>query len=50
MKASVGATYNLFVRLHNFVCIVDDAEILVNLYDAREMKYIWYVGYTSLLT
>lgn len=42
-KTSVGATYNLFVQLHGFVCRVDDAEILVNLYDAKEMKYIWYV-------
>ncbi|XP_053406382.1 dedicator of cytokinesis protein 1-like [Mercenaria mercenaria] len=39
-KASVGATYNLYVMLHNFVCRVDDCEILINLYDAKDMKYI----------
>ncbi|XP_052251846.1 dedicator of cytokinesis protein 1-like isoform X3 [Dreissena polymorpha] len=39
-KASVGATYNLFVMLHNFVCRADDVEVLVNLYDAVNMKYI----------
>ncbi|XP_060585551.1 dedicator of cytokinesis protein 1-like isoform X2 [Ruditapes philippinarum] len=39
-KASVGATYNLYVRMVNFVCRVDDCEILINLYDAKDMNYI----------
>ncbi|WAR21521.1 DOCK2-like protein [Mya arenaria] len=33
-KEQVGTVYNLYVLLHNFVCRVDDTEILVNLYDA----------------
>ena len=37
----VCQTINLYVMLRNFVCRVDDAEILVNLYDGKEMKYIW---------
>lgn len=40
-KASVGTTFNLYVMLHNFVCRVDDAEIIINLYDGKDMKYIW---------
>ena len=37
----VGLTINLFLKLCNFVCRVDDAEILVNLFDGKDMTYIW---------
>ena len=37
----IGMTFNLYVMLRNFVCRVDDAEILVNLFDAKDMTYIW---------
>ncbi|XP_052772351.1 dedicator of cytokinesis protein 1-like isoform X4 [Mya arenaria] len=39
-KEQVGTVYNLYVLLHNFVCRVDDTEILVNLYDAVSNKFI----------
>jgi hypothetical protein len=38
------SSFNVFVMLRNFVCkIGEDADILVNIYDAKEGRFIRYV-------